>query len=137
MTNLQAALGIAQLELLDKFIKIKRDNFKKYINALDGYKGLSFIKEPEYGHSNCWYYSLIVDEDRYGLSRDQLMDKLSGKKIQTRPLWYPNHLQKPYINSQTYEIDKAKWFYERILNIPCSVGLKQEEIDTVIHHIKN
>ena len=101
MTNLQAALGIAQLELLDKFIKIKRNNFKKYKNSLDGYKGLFFVNEPEYAYSNYWFYSLIVDKDHYGLSRDELMNKLSKSRIQTRPLWYLNHLQKPYKNCQT------------------------------------
>ncbi len=136
MTNLQAALGIAQLELLDRFIKIKRKNFERYKNTLEGYKGLSFVEEPEYAYSNYWHYSLIVDKDRYGLSRDELMNKLSESKIQTRPLWYLNHLQKPYNSCQTYKIEKAPWFYERVLNIPCSVGLKEEEIDRVISVIK-
>ena len=137
MTNLQAALGIAQLELLDKFIKIKRNNFKKYKNSLDGYKGLFFVNEPEYAYSNYWFYSLIVDKDQYGLSRDELMNKLSESRIHTRPLWYLNHLQKPYKNCQTYKIEKAYWFHERILNIPCSVGLKEAEIHRVISIIKN
>ncbi len=137
MTNLQAALGLAQLEMLDHFIKTKRGNFKKYRYSLDGYKGLSFILEPDYGYSNYWFYSLVVDKNDFGLTRDGLMEKLSEQKIQTRPLWYLNHLQKPYKDCQTFKIEKSYWFYDRVLNLPCSVGLKEEEIDRIISAIKN
>lgn len=136
MTNLQAALGVAQLELLDKYIKIKRENFKRYQDNLEGYKGLSFIKEPDYSASNHWFYSLIVDKDTYGLSSFDLMEKLEEEHIVSRPLWYLNHLQKPYKQYQAYKIEKAYWYYERVLNIPCSVNLNEEEISRVISCIK-
>ncbi|UCB46321.1 MAG: LegC family aminotransferase [Spirochaetota bacterium] len=137
MTNLQAALGLAQLELLDKYIEIKRRNFQRYRSALDGHKGLFFIEEPEYSRSNYWFYTLVVERDQYSLSRDELLQKLSEKGIQTRPLWYLNHLQKPYKDCQSYKIEKAHWFYERVLSIPCSVGLREEEIDRVVSEIKH
>ena len=137
MTNLQAALGLAQLELLDQFVKTKRRNFKRYRDALENYKGLSFIKETAYSYSNYWFYSLVIDKDKFGLSRDELMEKLSEKNIQTRPLWYLNHLQKPYKDCQAFKIERSHWLYERVLNIPCSVSLKDEEIDQVVSAIKS
>ena len=81
MTNLQAAIGLGQLEVLDTYIQIKRNNFNKYFELLDGYRGLSFVKESPYGYSNRWFYSLIVEKDQYGLSRNELMQKLNERSI--------------------------------------------------------
>jgi perosamine synthetase len=136
MTNLTAALGVAQLENLLTFVQDKRKNFNIYAEALDGYKGLSLIKEPPYSFSNHWFYSLVVDKEKFGISRDQLLQKLLDNSIQSRPVWYPNHLQKPYLNCQRYCIEKANWYYDKVINIPCSSNLSVEEIKNVIKVIK-
>ncbi len=136
MSNLQAALGVAQLENIEKYIEIKRKNFKIYFNSLNGYKGLSFIEEPKYSRSNYWFYSLIVDKEKFGLSNIELMNKLAENKIQSRPLWFLNHLQKPFKSYLSYKIERAYNYYEKVLNIPCSVNLSEEEIDLVVRVIK-
>ncbi|MBN2323410.1 MAG: LegC family aminotransferase [Spirochaetes bacterium] len=132
MTNLQAALGLAQLELLDRYIEIKRSNFRLYREALDGCRGLSLIDEPEYARSNFWFYSLLVDRERYGVSRDDLLKKLATHGVQARPLWKLNHLQKPYTGCLSFRIERAPALYERVLSIPCSVGLGEEELRRVV-----
>jgi perosamine synthetase len=136
MTNLQAALGMAQIENLVEFIQIKRNNFELYGKALGGHRGLSFIDEPGYGYSNHWFYALMVDRESYGMSRDGLMKKLSNNNIQSRPLWYLTHLQKPYKDCQAYKIEKAHWYYDRLLNLPCSVNLTDDEISKIIYTIR-
>jgi perosamine synthetase len=137
MTNLQAALGLGQIELLDRYIEIKRSNFRLYREALDGCRGLSFIGEPEYARSNFWFYSLLVDKDRYGLSRNELLRKLLEHRVQARPLWKLNHLQKPYSDCTSFRIERATNLYEQVLSIPCSVGLGSEERQRVVSLLKN
>jgi len=136
MTNLQAALGLGQIELLDRYIEIKRNNFRRYREALAGVRGLSLIGEPEYAKSNFWFYSLLVDKDGYGLSRDELLKKLSAHRVQARPLWKLNHEQKPYADCRSFRIERAPVLYEQLLSIPCSVGLSPEELERVVSILK-
>jgi len=135
LTNIAAAIGVAQIEKLSKYIQIKRKNFKLYKKLLSGIDGLTLIDEPEYGFSNYWFYSLLVDKKCFGMNNIQLMKRLSTKGIQSRPLWCLNHLQRPYKNCQTYKIEKAFEYYDKVLNLPCSVGLKNEEIEKVVKSI--
>ncbi len=125
MSNIQAGLGLGQLEQLEDFIKIKKENYLYYKEA--GLKLLDFDKEI---NSNYWFYSLVTK------NRDKLLHYLEEEKIQSRPLWKLIHTLKPYEHSQAYKIEKAYFYYEKILNIPCSVGIKKEEIERVIHVLK-
>jgi len=137
MTNLQAALGVAQLEKLDNFIKIKKRNYELYIEELKDVKGIELLGVPKGTTPNYWFYSLIVNEDKYVMDREKLMQELKKEGIQTRPIWYLNHMQKPYLKNQSYKIEKALWFNERILNIPCSSNLTEKEVTKVASYIKN
>jgi perosamine synthetase len=136
-SNLQAAMGVAQVENLDKFIDIKRAHFTYYKNELAGYRGLKLIAEPPYAFSNYWLNSLVVNEDEFGSSRDNLLEKLRKRGIMARPLWALNHLQKPYQGYQAYAIEKAHWYAERILNLPSSVGLSKADLNRVVSAIKD
>lgn len=137
MTNLQAALGVAQLEQLEDFIKIKIGNYNLYKKELDKIEGLSTMDFEQDTRSNHWFYSLLIDKEKYGLSRDELLTKLKDQKIQSRPIWGLIHEQKPYKNNQSYKVEKANDYIDRILNIPCSTNLVQEEVTLVINAIKN
>jgi len=132
LTNIQAALGVAQLEQLNDFIQIKKKNYKLYKERINDIRGLKILNIPEHTSSNYWFYSLIIDKNEYGMDKEELMNKLEKKEIQTRPLWYPNHMQKPYLNNQYYKIEKALWFWERVLNIPCSSNLREEDIKNIV-----
>ncbi|MFH1678190.1 MAG: LegC family aminotransferase [Candidatus Omnitrophota bacterium] len=137
MNNLQAAIGCAQLEKISGYIDVKRKNFLIYKEGIADIEGLDLIGEPDYGFSNFWHYSLMVDKNKYGLSRDELMEKLSRNNIQARPLWQPNHLQAPYKDYQAYRIEKALYYHKNILSIPCSVSLTGQDIDKVIGVLRN
>lgn len=135
MTNLQAALGVAQLEKLEEFIEIKKNNYRLYkqlFNEIDGIKMLSFRKNTR---PNYWFNSILLEN--WNMSRDKLIKKLSENKIQTRPIWGLIHEQKPYLNAQSYKIEKACYYHDRIINIPCSSNLKREEVIKVVEVIKN
>ncbi len=136
MTNLQAALGCAQLEQLDGFIKLKRKNYAIYRKHIDRIDGLGLVHEPGYGLSNRWFYSLLIDRKVHGLSLIELMEKLAANKIEARPLWHLNHMQKPHKDCRAYKIEKAGILSERILNIPSSVTLSEDEICYVCKILK-
>lgn len=136
MTNIEAAVGVAQFEMLGEFMKIKRKNFSYYRERLEGLPGISFIEEPPYGFSNYWHYAMLVGQSSPA-TRDSIMRTLLHSNIECRPLWKPNNLQKPYRAEGSYKIRKAKTFSERVLNIPCSVGISKHEMDTVIRAIKD
>ncbi|OGQ23294.1 MAG: hypothetical protein A3I05_02955 [Deltaproteobacteria bacterium RIFCSPLOWO2_02_FULL_44_10] len=131
LTNIQAALGVAQMEQLESFVRIKRENFYKYQELLQDIKGLSLIEEPAYAKSNYWHYALIVDDPERAQLRDHLVKSLRVQGIEVRPLWRPNHLQKPYHHSFAYEPTRALWYGDRVLNLPCSVSLTDDDI----HHV--
>lgn len=125
MTNLQAALGVAQLEQLEKFIEIKEKNYKLYKD-----KGLNLLDFKTDLRSNKWFYSLLTDK------RDELINFMSENKIQTRPIWKLMHTLKPYKNCQSYKIEKAVKYQEKIVNIPCSTNLEEKDVLKVIEKIK-
>lgn len=136
LTNMQAAMGVAQLEKLSEYIKIKKLNFQIYKNDIDKIRGLYLVETPDYADSNHWFYSLQIDKAEYGKDRDQLMAYFDENKIQTRPIWYLNHLQKPYQNCQSYKIEKAYEMLDKTLNIPCSVNLAESQMFFVLRTLK-
>ena len=129
MTNLQAALGVGQLECLEDFIKTKKKNYRHYRNAIQHMDQFLLLPFQKSARCNHWFYSLFIKNP--DLKRNLLMNQLKEAKIQTRPIWKLNHTQVMYENCQTYQIEKAPFYQSRILNLPCSVDLKGEEIDQV------
>ncbi len=136
LINIQAALGLAQLEQLDRFIKIKKQNYKIYASSLKGIEGVNLLGVPEGAAPNYWFYSLIVEKNKYGIDNLMLLKAFEKKKIEARPIWYLNHLQKPYRKSQAYKIEKALWFWQRVLNLPCSTSLRKDNITKVVSVIR-
>ncbi|NUU74816.1 LegC family aminotransferase [Paenibacillus xylanilyticus] len=130
MTNLQAALGIAQMEQLEQFIETKKRNFELYQELVYNIEGLHLIEYREGTRANYWFYALYVDET-YPLNRDGLMKFLAENKVQTRPIWGLINNQRPYINDQAYRIERAVDYLEHIVNIPCSSNLNETDIKYV------
>lgn len=136
MTNILAAVGVAQLEMISNYIKVKKKNFEKYSKSINKIKGLTIASTPEYADNNCWMYSLQIDPDIYPLSCDELIVKFQKYQIQTRPIWHLNHLQKMFSKNQNYKIFNAFNLVNNSLNIPCSVNLKDKDIDKVVNILK-
>jgi len=133
MTNLQAALGVAQLEQLDKFIEIKKKNYELYNNGLKNTKGLTMLDFNKNIQPNYWFYSLLINNDIYPLKVKEIIPYLKEKNIQVRPIWNLIHTQKPYRESRAYKIDRANYYLENVINIPCSSNLTEEEVNYVIN----
>lgn len=137
LTNLQAALGLAQLEQLKKFIRTKKNTYKLYCRLLSSVKGVKILGVPKGTSPNYWFYSLLVEGKEYGMDREKLMNCLRKNNIQSRPIWYLNHLQRPYRMNQAYRVKKAFWFWRRVLNLPCSTSLQEKQIKHVASVICN
>jgi aminotransferase in exopolysaccharide biosynthesis len=135
MTNLQAALGLAQLEQLEEFIETKKRNYDFYKNEIQEIPGLRVLDFKDSIRPNYWFYALYV-EQVYALNRDQIIKYLASKKIQARPIWGLISDQRPYEGSQTYKIDKAKQYLDKVVNIPCSSNLSREDAAYVIECLK-
>ncbi|MDD5072715.1 MAG: LegC family aminotransferase [Candidatus Omnitrophica bacterium] len=136
LTNLQAAVGLAQLERLKGFIRVKKDNYAVYKKLLKGVKGAGMLGVPEGTAPNYWFYSLVIEKELFGADRDKTMRHLLAKGIQTRPVWYLNHLQRPYLRNQAYKIEKAPRYWRRVLNLPCSTNLDLRQIRRVTSAIR-
>ena len=136
MLNLQAALGTSQIDQLESFIETKIKNYEIYKEELEKIEGLEILPFVEGIRANHWFYSLKIDKEKYGIGRDELLQKLVDAGIQTRPIWGLIHQQKPYATCQSYEIEKALYYYDRILNLPCSSNLTEKEVYQVIEKIK-
>lgn len=131
MTNVQACLGIAQLERLEAFIAHKKALYDHYVEKLDGVKGLRILPfREDCTRSNHWFFSLYVKDS--ALDRDTIIEKLQAQGIQTRPVWALIHEQADYPRNEAYALDKALDYRKYIVNLPCSTNLSMEDCDRVI-----
>lgn len=131
MTNLQAALGIAQLEKLEDFIVTKKRNFDHYTKLLSNIEHLRLLNFKTNIRPNYWFYGLLIG-DQFAVNRDELINYFSAKEIQVRPIWGLISDQIPYINNQKFQIERANFFIARVVNIPCSTNLNLEEIEYIV-----
>lgn len=136
MTNLQAALGVAQLELLPKFIERKHSAYAYYKELFEGYDKAVLCDFREGTDSNMWFYSLLIDRDKVKASMREIITALEEKGVGTRAIWGLIHQQKPYLECEAYMMEKAPYYAQRILNIPCSTQITDEEIRTVATAVK-
>jgi len=132
MVNVLAAIGVAQLEEIDNYVALKRKNFNLYKKALSD-TPLTLLDEPAYAHSNKWFYAVLCRDTK---EKNLMLEHLKRKGVQARPLWFLNHLQKPYAHCQAYAIEKAPHMYDTLVNIPCSVSLTENEIMEVVKAMK-
>lgn len=130
MTNIQAALGLGQLEQLNSFIESKRNNYKLYkellMNCTYG-KLLNFYANMD---ANYWFYSFAINSSSASI-RDNLIKYLNDNRIQARPIWKLNHTQKPFLNFKSMQCPNADLYYNQIVNLPCSSNLTPDDVKIV------
>lgn len=130
MPNILAAMGCAQLENIDEYIKKKKDNAMFYNKLLKNVKGITLPIEKEWARNVHWLYSIVV-EDEYGVSRDELLKILAENEIESRPFFMPIHKMPPYINCKHGDLSITEELSLKGLNLPSSVGLKENEIEKI------
>lgn len=135
MTNLQAALGLAQLEELPEFIRRKHENYDLYSELFINNRYAKLLPFREGTYSNQWFYSLEINRKLISATMKKIIDELEQKGVGTRSIWGLINNQKPYVNETAYKIERAVYYADRILNIPCSTNLTKEDIMTVYQTI--
>lgn len=128
MTNLQAALGVAQMERVEKFIEKKRWIAQTYNRYLGKVPGLVLPPAMEWARPVYWMYSVLVT-DEFGLSRDGLMSHLRAQHIDSRPFFYPIHTMPPYWSEAAFPV--AEKLSREGINLPSAVTLTEPDIQRV------
>ena len=131
MTNMQAAVGLAQTEQLDKFVQARRANAARYTAALKEIRGIVTPPEAEWAKNVFWMYSILV-EDEFGMTRDQLRAYLADRGIETRTFFIPMHLQPIYYQAfkgERYPV--AEMLCQRGFYLPSASSLTTREVDTI------
>jgi perosamine synthetase len=132
LTNLLAAVGCAQMEQLDVYIAAKRKIATRYTERLQNVRGIVPMKSAPWAASTFWMYTILVDQDTFGMDSRELMRLLNSQKIQCRPLWQPIHQSPAYATTNTAPKPVAEHLARVALSLPCSVGLTESEQDRVI-----
>jgi aminotransferase in exopolysaccharide biosynthesis len=136
LTNLAAALGVAQLEQLPAFLKKKQEIADRYNAAFEKDGRLGLPPRARWAEPSHWLYSVEVEVERYGEDRRALMERLAAAHIQARPIWSPLHRMPIYADAPTLGGRVAERLHALGLSLPCSVGLSEDDqrrvIDTVL-----
>lgn len=132
LTNVQAALGVAQLELLDEFIAIKRRIAATYAHGFHDVPGIVPMPEAPWASSVFWLYTVLVDEPEFGMDSRALLRELGAAGIQSRPLWQPGHRSPAHRQAVMTPCPVAESLNARALSLPSSVGLTSEQQARVV-----
>lgn len=132
LSNVQAALGCAQMELLDEFVAIKRGIAAEYAKAFADVPGVTMMSEASWARSIFWLNTVLIDEEEYGEDSRALMKRLARRGIQARPLWEPLHRSQALQGMQSVGGEVADDINRRALSLPSSVGMTPEQVREVI-----
>lgn len=137
LTNLQAAIGVAQLEEIDRFIAIKQEMARTYQELLSGVPGLVLPQEKEWARSVYWMYAVLVEKE-FGLSRDDLMRRLKEKGVDTRTFFIPLHRQPFFQAKEAYQslsFPVSEALSEKGLYLPSGLALTKDQMKRVAAEI--
>jgi dTDP-4-amino-4,6-dideoxygalactose transaminase len=132
MTNLQAAVGCAQMEQLERFVAAKRRIARRYDEALTDLPGVGSFPHPAWATSACWFGGVTVSRPRVS----ELIPALRRDGVDARPFWKPIHFQAPYAQAPRSSLRVVDAVWQTILTLPCSTGLTQAEQETVIASVR-
>lgn len=136
MTNLQAALGAAQMEELPEFIERKHRNYDLYRKLFADFAFGKLLGFREGTYSNQWFYSLELDMKRIGCQLRDVIAELEKRGVQTRAIWGLIHEQAPYRGAIAYDMECAPYYSGCILNFPSSTQITKEDVRYVAEQIK-
>lgn len=128
MTNIQAAVGCAQIELINEFINRKREIALFYKNSFAEIEGLQSFPNPVWGESSCWLSGFLMNK---GNSR-ALIERIRLRNIESRLFWKPIHQQLPYLNCQRSDCSVSEAVWDRIIILPSSTGISDAELNLVV-----
>ncbi len=136
LSNVLAAIGRGQLEVLGERVRQRRAVEARYREALADLPGLTPMPEAPYGVHTHWLSCFLVDAGALGASRDELIAALAAADVEARPVWKPMHLQPLYAGCERYGGAVAQDLFERGLCLPSSSSLSPSDQDRVVDAIR-
>ena len=135
LPNVLAALGVGQMERLAEFVEKKRDIARLYQDLLEDAPGIACAREMPWAFNCWWMFSIFVDSEVFGATKDDVLDALTTAKIGCRPLFVPNHTLEPYREYPHGEIEVAPRLWQTGLQLPASMKLTPEDQERVVKTI--
>lgn len=127
MTNLQAAVGLAQLARIEEFLARRKAVFQTYDRSLSGHRELSLLPKNSWSENSYWLYTLLLRG--FGArARDQLIAQLGRRGVDARPGFYPMHAMKPYREFAHGEYPESTYLAANSISLPSSPGLSDDEV---------
>ncbi len=131
--NVNAAIGIGQMEVLDERVKRKREIFNFYNDALADVEGISFQPEPKGSFSNRWLTTILTSSFE---QRETIRLALEKENIESRPLWKPMHLQPVFKNTAYYGGNVAENLFNRGLCLPSGTAMMEDDLKRVVKVVR-
>jgi dTDP-4-amino-4,6-dideoxygalactose transaminase len=132
MTNLQAAVGVAQMEQLETFLAAKRRIARRYNRAFGDIPGFKAFPEPNWADGAAWFSGFFFDTTDGDRASGDLRASLREAGIDARPFWKPMHMQAPYRDAPRTALPLSEYLWNRIITLPCSSHLTEQDQETVI-----
>ncbi len=135
LTNIQAAMGVAQLEQIDEFIEKKREINDFYYDKLNKINGITVTRERNNTFSNYWLSTILVDEDKFTMDSKKLYKKLREEGIMVRPFFKPINQMPMYYNNK-FNGETSQELWGKGICLPSSVNLSKSDLELVVNKIK-
>lgn len=135
LTNLQAALGCAQMERFDRILNEKSKIMRMYEHYLSADKRIILPQRNSSLKSVCWLYSIVLNPKHTTMLRDRLLEILKARQIECRPLFYPIHQMPPYRTQEVFPV--AEKLSQNGLSLPSYVGIQESQVEAICHLIKD
>ena len=136
LSNVLAGIGRGQLRVLKDRVAARRHNFEVYQQELGNLPGLEFMPEAAFGRATRWLTCLTIDPTRFGSDREEIRLTLAQQQIEARPVWKPLHLQPVFSGCECIGGAVAEDLFNRGLCLPSGSNLTSEDLERVIHGIK-
>jgi len=137
MTNLQAAIGVAQMERIDELLQQRLTVVSRYKQCLADLAGVTLPRERDWARSVYWLFSILVDPVRAGLDSTALANLLADVGIDTRPLFHPLHAQPPYVSYLKGDAPVATLLSQQGLSLPTANTMTEADVDRVCNAVRS
>lgn len=136
MSNILAAIGRGQLKVLKERVEKRRYIFEKYRELLKDIPGISFQPEASWGRSNRWLTCILIDEQEFGATREDVRLALEAENIESRPIWKPMHMQPVFKECEVLGGKVAEKIFRDGLCLPSGSAMTDDDIERVVDVIK-
>ena len=138
MSNVLAAIGLAQLEALDDRVARRKQIFETYQARIGKLPGISFMPVAEFGTPNYWLTSILVDETEFGMDCESLRQHLEAENIEARRIWKPMHLQPLYVGkSRVRGGEVSESIFAQGLNLPSGSSMTDEDVERICARLES